>query len=139
MTEKLSLKTLKENRRLSDGEFAMDIFSEKTVQGFLATCMESDFNRVIATVDQILDIMGFDTSLGDKLVEEMDNLSETITQCYESFVVNEMLDRGFIYLNGVFSNGKIEVAFKDIMYKEIDQSLAMAKQLKEIKDLKEKK
>lgn len=134
----MDLKTLKENRKMFDDECSVEILSTRNKEEFLATCMKVDFDRTVATVDVILEQLGLDTDLGNKLVEEMENLSETLAQCYESSVVNDMLDRGYVYFNGVFSNGHLEIPFDSIMYHEIDDAIAMAEQLKEIKNLDER-
>ena len=139
----MDLKTLKQNRKKEDDTCSVEVLSTRNPHEFLSTCMEMDFNRAISTVDLILDVMGVDNNIADKLVEEMDNLSDTLNQCYESSVVNEMLDRGYIYINGVFSNGIVEIPFDNIVYHDIDevinQAIAMSEQLKEIKGLKERK
>ena len=133
----MDLKTLKQNRKKEDDLCSVEILSTRNIPEFLSACMEIDFNRAISTVDQILEIMGVDNTLGDKLVEEMDNLSDTLNQCYESTVVNDMLDRGYVYINGVFSNGDMEIPFDSILYHDMDEAIAMAEQLKEIKGLDE--
>ncbi len=133
------LNELKKLRKKLDEECDVELYSCRSVDEFLSTMLEIDFNKTLSTLDQIFQVMGLESGLTSKLVEEMENMSDTIEQCYEANIVNDMIDRGFLYYNHAFNREGVIIPFKDVLFKDIDEVIGLAEQLKEIKELDERK